>query len=142
MIKYLLRSKIVEVPYKKRFNIKEGVAINAEDDITTLEEFENEEAALKALPKYAAITNYGEYYIVEEYYVARCEYKYNDVLEEYEEIPESEYILECSRIKIELIETPSYDRIATFDNMKDAEESMDDYCYNNENDDNEVYLKF
>lgn len=140
MAKFLIKTKSVELSYKQRLNIKKGVAINSETEELILKEFESEEEALKALPEYAAITVINKRYVVEEYYAAKCEYKYNAILEDYEEVEEE--ILETSDIAIELVETPSYRRVAIFNNLKEAEEAEDDYYSKNENDDNEVFLNF
>lgn len=66
----------------------------------------------------------GTYYLVEEFYIEEVEYK-EDEFGDIERIQGE--IFDTSKMAIEVIEIPSYEVIATFDNWKDAEE-----FYNND----------
>lgn len=75
--------------------------------------------------------NYGKYYLVEEYYIEE------NIYDEDGELLEGEGIWEFSKINIELVEKPSYNTLAIFDNMEAAENACNNY-----QGDNDVYLSF
>lgn len=128
MIKFNLVRECIEISYKDRFNIVEGCTVNAEGEHypELLEPFGTKEEALDALQKYHTDIrelsgNAGTYFYVEEYYVQETEYDKDG-----EEINSGD-IWEISKIKIDVIDKPSYKTVGTFNNYKDAEKFLDDY---------------
>lgn len=132
MKKYEIRSATKEVKYKDRFTIKEDVVVgdymdeeysNTESSFNTLEEAREELKKYKtSIAKLSGGS--GTYYLVEEFYIEEVEYK-EDEFGDIERIQGE--IFDTSKMAIEVIEIPSYEVIATFDNWKDAEE-----FYNND----------
>lgn len=137
MVKYELKKDSVEVKYKDRKNIRSGIVLAADDRVPeVIKLFSNKDEALNELQKYkssiAKLSNHGmSYYLIEEYYVEE------NIYDEEGECVEYGDVLECSKMEIELVEEPSYNRLAVFDNMADAENAKDDY-----EGENEVYLSF
>lgn len=140
MVKYEIKKGIVEVAYKDRLEIKEGITIdysNYDQEPEIIGSFDSLEEAEKELSKYeSCISPYGHYYLVEEYYIEEVEYAYDEDFEEYRQ--------ECSNgthsfsnFKIELTEKPSYNVLGIYDNMEDAEDALNDY-----EGDEEVFLSF
>lgn len=90
----------------------------------------------KELEKYSAYIrslsgSTGSYYLITEYFVEEIE------LDEDDDFVCSLGIHEYSKMEFNLIEKPSYNTLATFDNMRDAEEAYNDYSG-----ENEVYIEF
>lgn len=136
MKKYVLKKDSIEVKYKDRKEIAPGVVLSSDNqEPETIKLFNNKEDALKELQKYkssiAKHTYNGTIYVVEEYYVEENTY------DEDGEWLEGGDVWEFSQMEIELVEKPSFDTLAVFDNMKDAEKAEDDY-----EGDGEVYLSF
>lgn len=137
MKKYEIRRNRIEVAWKNRKEIKEGISLTADSqEPEIVESFDTLEDAKASLQKYKSNIRElsgvaGKYYLVEEYYIEENSY------DEDEEWVEGGNVLEFSKIAIELVERPSYKTLATFDNMKDAEEACGDY-----EGENEVYLSF
>lgn len=138
-VKYELRKKSVEILYKDRNDIVEGVT-SAFDEcdselITTFGEFDLNEAKNKLSEYKTNIRelsgNAGTYYLVEEYYIEENEYDEDD------EWVTGGDIVEFSKINIELVEKPSYEVLGKFDNMEEAENAYNEY-----DGDYEVYLSF
>lgn len=134
MIKYELRKGSIEISYKNRFEIAPGIAVDDIDEVIAT--FDTLEDAKKELEKYSTYIrslsgSAGSYYLVEEYFVEEIE------LDEDEDFICSLGVHEYSKMEFELIEKPSYKTLATFDNMRDAEEA-----YNNYDGDNEIYISF
>ena len=139
MKKIELRKASIEIPYRDRKEIKEGVTLLRDNPVSELiESFnENEEdKAKKRLNEYktsiSELSGAGTYYLVEEYYLEENEYD-----EDGEWISGGE-ISDYSKICIRLVETPSYKTLRTYDNMADAVDAMNQY----DEDDSEVYLSF
>lgn len=138
MVKYELKKGSIEVRYKDRKEIKQGVVLTSDNQEPELiKAFNNKEDALEELRKYkSSITEHtynGTLYVVEEYYVE--ENVYDD--EDEEKWLSGGDVWEFSKMEIELVEKPSYNTLAVFDNMADAEKAMDNY-----EGENEVYLGF
>lgn len=139
MKKIELRKASIEIPYRDRKEIKEGVTLLNDDQLSELiESFnENEEdKAKKRLNEYktsiSELSGAGTYYLVEEYYLEENEYD-----EDGEWVSGGE-ISDYSKIYISLVETPSCKTLETYDNMADAVDAMNQY----DEDDSEVYLSF
>lgn len=138
MVKYELKKDSIEVKYKDRKEIKPGVVLTSDNQEPELiKAFDSKEEALEELRKYkSSITEHaynGTLYVVEEYYVE--ENTYDD--EDEDEWISGGDIWEFSKMEIELVEKPSYNTLAVFDNMADAERAENDY-----EGENEVYLSF
>ena len=139
MKKFELRKNSIEVSLENRKTIKEGITTTQDDQYPEIvTSFDSLEDAKNELKKYKSSIRElsggaGKYYLVEEYYIEENTYN------EEGEWLEGGDIWEFSKITIELVEKSSYDTIATFDNMEDAEAAYNDYDYEGEN---EVYLSF
>lgn len=137
MKKFEIRKNSIEVSWKNRKEIKEGVTLTADDQYPeVVVSFDTLEEAKVELQKYKSSIRElsggaGKYYLVEEYYIEENSY------DEDGDWVEGGDVWEFSKIIIELVEKPSYETLATFDNMEDAEEASSNY-----DGDNEVYLSF
>lgn len=137
MKKFEIRKDSIEVTWKNRKEIKEGVVLTSDNqEPEIIASFDNSEDAENELQKYKSSIRElsggnGKYYLVEEYYIEENTY------DEDGEWVEGGDVWEFSKITIELVEKPSYETLAVFDNMEDAERA-----YNNYKGDNEVYLSF
>lgn len=137
MKKFEIRRNSIEVAWKNRKEIKEGITLTADDQYPEIVvSFDTLDEAKVELQKYKSSIRElsggaGKYYLVEEYYIEENSY------DEDGDWTEGGDVWEYSKITIELVEKPSYETLATFDNMKDAEEVYDDY-----DGENEVYLSF
>lgn len=137
MKKYEVKKESIEIPYKKRKEIKEGVVTTQDNRYPeTIASFDTLEEAKKELAKYDSSIRElsggaGKYYLVEEYYIEENEYDADN------EWISGGDIWDFSKIKIELVEKPSYETLDTFNNMVDAEKA-----YNGYEGENEVYLSF
>lgn len=138
MVKYELKKDSIEVRYKDRKEIKPGIVLTADNqELELIKCFDDKDEALEQLRKYkSSITKHtynGTIFVVEEYYVE--ENIYDD--EDEDEWLSGGDVWDFSKMEIELVEKPSYDTLAVFDNMADAERAENDY-----DGDNEVYLSF
>lgn len=135
MTKFDLKENSIEVSRKDRKSIKEGIALCAIDtDPLTIASFDSLDDAKKELKKYkSCITELSGSYLIEEYYIEENIYDEDGDWLDFCEIHE------CSKMVIELVEEPSFNQLATFDNMKDAEDALDDYIYRTGN---EAHLSF
>ena len=137
MKRFEIRRNSIEVSWKNRKEIREGITLTADDQYPEIVvSFDTLDEAKAELQKYKSSIRElsggaGKYYLVEEYYIEENSY------DEDEEWVEGGDVWEFSKITIELVEKPSYETLATFDNMKDAEEAYNDYEGKNE-----VYLSF
>lgn len=137
MKKYEVKKDSIEVSYKNRKQIKQGVVLSVNDSnpevIFSCEELEDARRKLKDCKSSIVelSSGVGKYYLVEEFYIEE------NIYDEDGDWVESGDILEFSKISIELVEKPSYETIAIFDNMADAEDAKDNY-----DGDGEVYLSF
>lgn len=136
--KFEVRLSSIEISYKNRKAIKSGVTLEADDqEPEIIKSFDTLEEAQKELKKRKSsitrLSNHGmTYYLVEEYYI---EENYYD--EDGEWVEGGGDVWELSKFNIELVQKPSYNTLATFDNMEDAERACSDY-----DGDGEVYLSF
>lgn len=138
-VKYELRKKSVEILYKDRNDIVEGVTSTFDECdselITTFGEFDLNEAKNKLSEYKTNIRelsgNAGTYYLVEEYYIEENEYDEDD------EWVTGGDIVEFSKINIELVEKPSYEVLGKFDNIEEAENAYNEYDGNYE-----IFLSF
>lgn len=131
MTKYELFKFNNEINWKNRYGILPGCSIdlNVSQDPEKIEEFQTKEEALEALKKYSTSVGEGSgFFSITEYYVSEIEYDDDgDFL--------NEDILEYSKMNIDVIEKPSYNVLASFDNYKDAEDFKNSY-----DGENEVYI--
>ena len=131
MTKYELFKFNNEINWKNRYGILPGCSIdlNVSQDPEKIEEFQTKEEALEALKKYSTSVGEGSgFFSITEYYVSEIEYDDDgDFL--------NEDILKYSKMNIEVIEKPSYNVLASFDNYKDAEDFKNSY-----DGENEVYI--
>lgn len=146
MKKYELRKNSIEIKWKDRKNIKPGITTE-EDYPEIIKIFDNEEDAVAELKKYETSISITyaysglKYLLVEEYYVE---------INEYDE--EDEWINGCdivdySKMEIELVEKRSREPdkvIATFDNMRDAENALldEEIKAYDEDSEKEYHLRF
>lgn len=137
MKKIEIRKNSIEVSWEKRKTIKQGITLTSDDQFPEIvASFDNLEDAKNELLNYKSNIrelsgNYGKYYLVEEYYIEE------NIYDEDGELLEGEGIWEFSKINIELVEKPSYNTLAIFDNMEAAENACNNY-----QGDNDVYLSF
>lgn len=123
MKKYELREKEIEVRFKNRNKIKPGCTadLGLDTDSELIKSFDDRDEAEEALREYkSSIREVGSVYLVKEFYVEE-----NDYDDDGEWISGGD-IWGFSEMKIEVVEKPSYDVKAAFDNFKDAE----DYQFN------------
>lgn len=138
-IKYEIKKRSIEVLYRNRKDIMEGVTLSCNDGddelIEVFDEFSLNEAKAKLREFKTDIRKLsgsaGTYYLVEEYYIEINEYDEDD------EFIVGGDIVEFSKINIKLIEKPSYEVLGEFDNMEEAENAKNEY-----DGDYEVFLSF
>lgn len=134
MVKYELNKDSIEVKYKDRKEIKAGVVLTSDNQEPELiKVFDNKDEALLALQDCRSNVRKfnsagGTYFYVTEYYIQESIYDDDEWI--------SGDIIDFSKMEIELKEKPSYNTLAVFDNMADAERAEDDY-----DGDDEVFLK-
>ena len=137
MTKFEIRKDSVELSWKNRKTIREGMVIDSDNQNPELvNSYDTLEEASKAIKNYNTTIRElsggaEKYYLVEEYYIEE------NVYDEDGEFERCDGIWEFSKIIIELVEKPSYNTLATFDNMEEAEEAYNDY-----DGENEVYISF
>ena len=135
MMKYEIKECTREIKYKERFEIAPGCTANQDDcESKLIKSFDSKEDALKELEQYESniykFENNGmTFYEVTEYFVEEVECN-----EDGEWVAGGD-IWGFSKMKIEVVEKPSYNTIAAFDNFEDAEKTMND-C------EEECYLSF
>lgn len=127
MKKFEIKKNRVEVSWKNRRSIAEGIVLNSADqDPEVVRSYDTLEDAKKDLQNYKTKISElsgsaGTYYLVEEHYIEENTYDEDGELIEYGDV------LEFSKMIIELVELPSYKVLATFNNMKDADDACNDY---------------
>lgn len=129
MVKYELQRGNIEVKYRDRKKIKQGIVLTSvHQEPELIKDFDNKEEALEELQKYKSSIREHTYnrifYIVEEYYVEKNIYDDEDETEWLE----GGDVWGISKMEIKLIEKPSYNTLAVFDNMADAEKAESDYA--------------
>lgn len=136
-MKYEIRKNTREISYKDRKEIKEGCTLDQFDqELEIIKVFDDKEKALEELKAYSSsISKFsggaGAYYLVTEYYVEENEYD-----EDGDRVSGGD-VWEFSKMKIELVEKPSYDTLGVYSDMESAENALDDY-----DGENEVFLSF
>ena len=137
---YELRSSCIEIPYKKRNEIKQGVTFanehNHDQNPCIIKIFTDKDEALKALAEYKTglhsfISSAGLRYSVTEYYIEE------NIYDDDNEFVEGGDIWAFSEMEIELIEKPSFETIGTYKTMADAIRAEENY-----DGENEVYISF
>lgn len=121
-----------EISYKNRKSIKQGCTL-ADCCIQTINSFaslKDAKAAFKGLK--SDIWHNGNLYLVSEYAIQCNEYDADGAF-----IAGGD-ILEISNMKIDIVNRETFETMASFDNMIDAENFYD----NNIDDNTEVYLSF
>jgi hypothetical protein len=137
MKKYELLKDSIEVSWKNRKMIREGVTFDGADrNPEKVASFDDLDQARLELQKYeSSITELssplGKCFRVEEYFIE--ENHYDD---------EGEWegggdVWGYSKMSIQLVEIPGFNTLAVFNNMDFAESALDNYSG-----DNEVYLSF
>lgn len=133
MEKFRIINGVLEVPYKDRYQIREMCTYCAEaGDPIEYERFDTKEEAEAALKKYkTSISDRDKYYLIEEYFLEEIE------VDEDDEIIETECI-ECTKMIISV--DRDYEELAVFDNFEDAENYLNDYEREHEEDDEEMIM--
>lgn len=138
MKKYDLVKRTAEFAYKNRKEIEEGcTAFDPSPEY--VKTFDTLEEAKKELAKRKTSVSKFEnhnmtFYSVEEYVIEENEFEYD---EDENEFVQTGFIdtLETTPMKIEVVETPSYETIGVYSSLEEAEEVADDY-----EGENEVYI--
>ena len=140
MRKYDLVKRTVEFKYKDRKEIEEGCTAS-DSSPEYIKTFDTLEEAKKELAKrktsVSKFTNHGmTFYMVEEYVIEENEFEYD---EDTGELEQTDFIdtLETTKMKIEVVEIPSYERIAVCSSLEEAEEAANNY-----DGENETYIMF
>lgn len=125
MTKYEIIERIMEIRYKDRMDIEEGCT-RFEPDQDLIKSFDSLEEAKEELKKYKTnIRKFSaasmRYFEVTEYCVEENEY------DEDGELESEGAVWEYSKMKIEVVESETYDTLAICNNYRDAEEIVDQY---------------
>lgn len=133
MIKYEIIKAQKEIAYKNRMSIKQGCTLDNcyMQTINSFETFEDAKIAFKGLKLKSNIWYNGNVYLVIEYAIQCNEYDADGVF-----ITGGD-ILEISEMKIDVVNRETFETMASFDNMADAEKFYDDNI-----DDTEMYFSF
>ena len=126
MIKYDLVKRTAEFNYKNRKNIEEGcTALDPSPEY--IKTFDDLEEAKKELAKRKTSVSKFEnhnmtFYSVEEYVIEENEFEYD---EDEKKLVQTGFIdtLETTPMKIEVVETPSYETLGVYSSMEEAEEA-------------------
>lgn len=126
MRKYDLVKRTMEFNRKNRREIKEGCTA-LDSSLEYLKTFDALEEAKKELAKrktsVSKLEDHGmTFYHVEEYVIEENEYEYD---EDEGEFVQTDLIdtLEITPMKIEVVETPSYETLGVYSSMEEAEEA-------------------
>lgn len=126
MKKYDLVKRTAEFNYKNRKNIEEGcTALDPSPEY--IKTFDDLEEAKKELAKRKTSVSKFEnhnmtFYSVEEYVIEENEFEYD---EDEKKLVQTDFIdtLETTPMKIEVVETPSYETLGVYSSMEEAEEA-------------------
>ena len=129
MIKYEIIKAQKEIAYKNRKSIKQGCTLDYVQTINRFETFEDAKAAFKSLK--SDIWYNGNVYLVLEYAIQCNEYDTDG------DFITGGDILEISEMKIDVVNSETFETMASFNNMVDAENFYDDNI-----DNTEMYLSF
>ena len=116
MRKFEINETKVEVLYKDRFEIKQGITFtyNSSVDSEKVTSFNTLEEAKDALKNYkSTVYDYPKYYHITEYVIEEYEY---------DEDSDSEYkdTWATSEMTFTVVDNDTFDVVATYDNLKDA----------------------
>ena len=131
MIKYAIIKAQKEIAYKNRMSIKQGCTLDDWQTINSFGTFEDAKIAFEGLKLKSGIWYNGNVYLVIEYAIQCNEYNVNG------DFIASGDILEISEMKIDVVNSETFETMASFDNMIDAEN-----FYNDNIDNTEMYLLF
>lgn len=122
-----------EIAYKNRKSIKQGCTLDdyCMQTINSFRTFGDAKIAFKGLKLKSNIWYNGNLYLVIEYAIQCNEYDTDGIF-----ITGGD-ILEISEMKIDVVNSETFETMASFDNMVDAEN-----FYDNNIDDTEMYLSF
>lgn len=125
---YNLMKDSVEIDYKRRAQIAEGVAVDSECGAEIVKTFATETEALKALNEYSTevrelSSSAGAYYLVTEYYIEEAIYD-----DEGEWIDGGDVIAHTP-LKVAVYDDETDEVIGTFNNYRDAERAANE-CTN------------
>lgn len=131
MIKYEIIKAQKEIAYKNRKSIKQGCTLDGYGTqlVNSFGSLKDAKAAFKTLK--SDIWHNGNIYIITEYAIQCNEYDTDGIF-----ITGGD-ILEISEMKIDVVNSETFETMASFDNMVDAENFYDDNI-----DDTEMYLSF
>lgn len=135
MKRFEIRKESVEINYKNRFDIKEGITLQDVDCVHNpelIEIFDTLEEAREALKKYkTSIRTFkatlGTIFLVTEYYIEE------NVYDEDGEWIEGGDVFDFTPMIIKVVRESDSTEIARFGNMADAEKFINNYDEENEN---------
>lgn len=140
MIKYDLVKRTAEFNRQNRKEIKEGCTA-LDPDPEYIKTFDDLEEAKKELAKrktsVSKFKNHNmTFYSVEEYAIEENEFEFD---EDENEFVQTGFVdtLETTPMKIEVVETPSYETIGVYSSLEEAEEAANEY-----GGDGESYIMF
>lgn len=126
MIKYDLVKRTAEFSYKNRKNIGEGcTALDPSPEY--IKTFDDLEEAKKELAKRkTSVVKLENLYSVEEYVIEENEFEFD---EDEKKLVQTDFVdtLETTPMKIEVVETPSYETIGVYSSLEEAEEASNEY---------------
>lgn len=130
MIKYDLVKRTAEFNRKNRKEIKEGCTA-LDPDPEYIKTFDDLEEAKKELAKRKTSVSKFEnhnmtFYSVEEYVIEENEFEFD---EDEGKLVQTGFIdtLEATPMKIEVVETPSYETLGVYSSLEEAEEAANNY---------------
>lgn len=120
MRKYEINSREIEVAFKDRFKIKQDITFDYDSvGSENVASFDTLEEAREALKEYkSTVYQYPHLFLVTEYVIEEYEY---------DEDGDSEYkdTWATSEMVFDVVDNTSFDKVATFDNLKDAYDYWD-----------------
>ena len=120
-----------EIAYKNRMSIKQGCTLDDWQTINNFGTFEDAKIAFEGLKLKSDIWYNGNVYLVIEYAIQCNEYDTDG------DFITGGDILEISEMKIDVVNSETFETMASFNNMVDAENFYDDNI-----DNTEMYLSF
>lgn len=130
MIKYDLVKRTAEINRQNRKEIKEGCTA-LDPDPEYIKTFDDLEEAKKELAKRKTSVSKFEnhnttFFSIEEYVIEENEFEFD---EDENEFVQTGFIdtLETTPMKIEVVETPSYETIGAYSSLEEAEEAANEY---------------
>lgn len=130
MRKYDLVKRTMEFSCRDRREVKQGCTA-LDPDPEYIKTFDDLEEAKKELAKRKTSVSKFEdhnmtFYSVEEYVIEENEFKFD---EDENEFVQTDFVdtLETTSMKIEVVETPSYETIGVYSSLEEAEEAVNEY---------------